>query len=166
MLFKFEFRGKSIKHDQKVIKFHSFVFTADGKEEILYQAVKKGFVEHSHGSVEYYSNFPVLKIFSSTSGFGIRKAYQNYFFKLDESSNRQVRIKPLGYEHLYEDLYFQANGHFLTPDEIAELLGTESQTFTFYKRQTYLSKRELQEHIEVNYLDAAGKVAKVRHIRF
>lgn len=167
MSFPFEFRGRTLKRDNKIIKFHAFIRTTDGEEDILFSAVGKGFVDHDKGTDTYFSAFPLIKIFSSTSGFGIRKAYQSYFFKLDSTSNREVLIKPLGYEHLgSEELFFRGLGYFLTPQEIKETVGEDTQTYKFYLRQTVLSKRELQELIEVNYITASGKAAKVRHIRF
>ena len=154
--YKFRFRGGGKRVDNMNFKFHCFVADSDGVEHHLFAAKDKGLIvttdEHYVGSEGMYeSAMPVLKIFTSTSGFGIPKEYFSFFFLLQPSGKKMVKIKPLGFDKSFHvaDWYFLGAGRFLKREEIRKFFGHTSDTWKFYQRQSFLSKRRLLEIVEV-----------------
>lgn len=157
--YKFRFKGGGKRVDNMNFKFHCFVADSDSVEHHLFEAKNKGLVvqapvQQSLQSNEphlYDSAMPILKIFTSTSGFGIPKEYYSFFFLLNPSSSKMVKIRPLGFDKttFISDWYFLAAGKFLTKDQIRKFFGRDSDTWRFYQRQSFLSKRRLLELVEV-----------------
>lgn len=170
MRYDFQFIGGSKEVSgrdgtQAIIKFHLYVTDKTGAETHFYQAQKNGTVEKSattsaDGSWVYRSIYPVVKIFTSTRGFGIPQEYFSYFFLLNPKAQKMVNVKPLGYEKV-GNWYFQAAGRFLTGDEIKRLYGRNSNTYKFYSRQTHLSKLRIQQHVTVSDRDISDPTAAV-----
>lgn len=176
--YKFRFKGGGKRVDNMNFKFHCFVADSDAVEHHLFSAKEKGLIvthsEHYVGEEHVYeSAMPIVKVFSSTGGFGIPKEYFSFFFLLNPASKKMVKIKPLGFNKTYaiEDWYFMAAGRFLKKEEIRKFFGHTSDTWKFYQRQSFLSKRRLLEMVEVGENnnvydgDLVNDVEKVRTIR-
>lgn len=179
--YKFRFKGGGKRVDNMNFKFHCFIADSDAVEHHLFSAKEKGLIvqppraEHeSYGDSHMYdSAMPIVKVFSSTGGFGIAKEYFSFFFLLNPASKKMVKIKPLGFNKTYviDDWYFMAAGRFLKKEEIRKFFGHTSDTWKFYQRQSFLSKRRLLEMVEVGENnnvydgDIINEVEKVRTIR-
>lgn len=156
--YKFRFKGGGKRVDNMNFKFHCFVADSDAVEHHLFAAKEKGLVVQKpamEGLVGedfmYDSAMPVVKIFTSTSGFGIPKEYFSFFFLLNPESKKMVKIRPLGFDksiHISE-WYFLGAGRFLKKEEIRKFFGHKSDTWKFYQRQSFISKRRLLEIVEV-----------------
>lgn len=185
--YRFAFKGGIVKHDKATFKFLLYFKApednSDPTEELLFQAVRKGYVlkdryqpEHIQYGVNYenyVSYLPIVKIFTSTGGFGVPKEYFSYFFLITPSSSKRVTIRPLGYDRtvdlqLAEKLKlmaFTATGRFLTREEIRSLYGDNSTTYRYYQRQAFLSKERLRTMVTVQDVDPEVCVPTVRVIR-
>ena len=161
--YKFRFRGVGKRVENMNFKFHCFIADTEAVEHHLFEAKNKGLVvadaERQPSSTKfddkvYVSAMPIVKVFSSTNGFGIPKEYFSFFFLLNQGSKKMVKIKPLGFDNKaakdsIADWYFLAPGRFLTKDEIRGFFGSTGDTWKFYQRQSFLSKRRLLDMIEV-----------------
>jgi len=158
--YKFRFKGGGKRVDNMNFKFHCFIADSEAIEHHLFEAKNKGLVVNDQGSTSstefadadmYESAMPVVKIFSSTSGFGIPKEYFSFFFLISPGSKKMVKIKPLGYDKSLDtkDWWFMAPGRFMRKEEIRKFFGASTDTWKFYQRQSFISKRRLLEMVEV-----------------
>lgn len=173
----FQFKGGSkelvYNSQQAIVKFHLYVSDPKGKEEHLYQSMKTGVVEQTDCNRDLYSClYPIVKVFSSTRGFGVPQEYFSYFFLLSNGGTKIVTIRPLSFERFPEvrNFQFQAIGRFLGSEEIRKLYGTNSPTWKYYQRQSFLSAERLKKLVTINDVSEVqvGEVltpARVRMIR-
>jgi hypothetical protein len=163
--YEFYFQGGSKSQQNQNIKFHLFTLSEDGKEDILYQALKLGII----GRIEknkYSTYYPYVKVFCKTDGFGIPNEYYSFFFKI-EPTGKEVRISPLGESSLKRwgyTFYFKSRGRFLNRQEIHKLLGN-SPSYGYYLRQAALSKRRIRELVHTEHLQPKITKQRVRAIR-
>jgi len=165
--YPFQFKGGSNKVDQKQYKFHLYVTDNEGNESHLYQAEKTGIVSRED-IYNYTSAYPVVKVFTSTKGFGVRSEYFSYFFLINPESKKQVTILPLGFTDAgisSKLLKFVGRGRFLTKKEIARLYGNYSNTFKYYERQSMISKSRLLQMVKVEDIDGIGEVVQTPQVR-
>jgi len=164
----FQFKGGSVAltHNgvDATVKFHAYVCYPVRQQEFhLHQAIKTGivdvnlhFYDRSHANRKAYGTlYPVVKIFTSSRGFGLPQEYFSYFFLLDSKSKKRVTIKPLQFDKFsaLKDLFFSGTGRFLTEQEIIRLYGSKSQTVLFFKRQTYIPASRLRQMVSVELVD-------------
>jgi len=175
--YKFAYRGGGIRKDNMNFKFHCFIADSDSLEHHLFEAKKRGLVVNEADELmsqpgrvaratmlaapvskeTYMSAMPIVKVFSSTSGFGIPKEYFSYFFLMDPNGSWVVGIKPLGFEQgCVDDWYFKAAGRFLKKPEIKAYFGGDSDTWRFYNRQAFLSKRRINQLVTVSPNTGSG----------
>ena len=160
--YRFRFRGGGKRVENMNFKFHCFVADSDAMEHHLFEAKNKGLVVQApmqaviaeNETHMYDSAMPIVKVFSSTSGFGVAKEYFSFFFLLNSNSKKMVKIKPLGFDnpsvgYQLSDWYFTAPGRFLTKEEIRKFFGHTSDTWKYYQRQSFISKRRLLAMVEV-----------------
>lgn len=173
-MYPFKFKGGSTLENQKQIKFHAYITDDKGNEKHLYEAERMGIVErkiiYSSENDEispnqYDSAHSVIKIFTSTKGFGIASEYFSYFFLISRSSTKLVKVRPLGYKYLPKTYYFEAQGRFLTTEEIGRLYGMKSNTFKYFKRQAMISKRRLLEMVTMQTVDSLGEFTQTPEVR-
>lgn len=165
-MYTFNFKGGSYVRDNKQIKFHLYVTTAGGSEKHIFQAEKEGLVDRLGKRDNLYSCvFPVVKIFTSTKGFGIPSEYFSYFFNLSNTLDKKITILPLGRKYLMDRWMFSARGRFLDADEIRRLYGKNSNTFKYFTRQSMISKRRLMEMISVETVDSLGEITQTPEVR-
>lgn len=179
-MYPFKFKGGSTLENQKQIKFHAYITDDKGNEKHLYEAERMGIVERrliysgehdiasnqiSVSPSQYDSAHPVIKIFTSTKGFGIASEYFSYFFLISRSSTKLVKVRPLGYKYLPNTYYFEAQGRFLTSEEIGRLYGTNSNTFKYFKRQAMISKRRLLDMVTIQTVDSLGESTQTPVVR-
>ena len=179
MGFRFLWNGgvhKPNEHD--TFKFFLFAIMED-TEFIQYEAIKRGIFTQYYGETdftdssdlfkqyppsinisEYTSVTPEVKIFMASKGFGVRNAYCSFFFRFDNHSNKIITVLPFGSNQ--DGYLFKGVGRFMTNDEIKNRVGKDSQTYRFYKTQTYLSKTELLEHVKVESLIKEQVVRRIR----
>jgi len=153
-MFKYEviFKGGSLRQNQCNFKFHLYLTNPEkGEEKHLYEAVRGGEADKLAGSPNMYRlAYPVVKVFTSTSGFGMPKEYFSFFVLINPESSASIRILPLGYDRITShNFIFQTTGRFLTDQEIRRLYGANSNTCKFYNRQSFLSKKRLQSMVTV-----------------
>ncbi len=180
--YKFAYQGGGTRRDNMNFKFHCFIADTDATEHHLFEAKKRGLVvsegdedvsnpkrrtsKLAEGVISiktdvYLSAMPIVKVFSSTSGFGIPKEYFSYFFLMNPNGDKVVRIKPLGFEQgCIPSWYFQAAGRFMTKDEIRTFFGADSDTWKFYNRQAFLSKRRINQLVDVFLNTGSGDLVE------
>ena len=161
--YKFKFKGGGKQVNNKNFKFHCFIADSDAVEFHLFSAKQKGLVVESEDEFETYeSAMPIVKVFTSTSGFGVPKEYFSFFFLINPSSTSLVTILPLGFDKADEiGLWrFTAPGRFLKKDEIRDFFGRSSESWKFYQRQSFLSKRRLLEMVKVTKNDGNLKIVE------
>ena len=167
--YPFQFKGGSFKVEQKQYKFHLYTTDNNGKEDHLYQAEKVGIVERSQNDFYHYTcAYPVVKVFTSTKGFGVRSEYFSYFFLINPEANKQVTILPLGFEDpglSIKNCVFVSRGRFLTDAEIARLYGKNSNTYKYFKRQSMISKQRLLSMVKIEEVDGMGEVTQTPQVR-
>lgn len=159
MSFHLAFKGGTDKRDDATFKFFCFFRIEEGREVsevMLYRAEKRGIITRAAeldlqedelvGVPHYSALVPDVKIFASSAGFGVQKRYYSYFIRLDATSPKIITIRPFGLKY---GQAFRARGRFLTPAEVKEMYGEDSETYQFYTRQTYLSKYELQDYVTI-----------------
>lgn len=175
---------------ERTYKFHLFAIVEEGKEFIEFEARKKGILDRateanirgesegfenqkdSNGvpintRIDYISLVPNVKVFTAASGFGIRKMWCSFFFHFDRKSPNIITIRPGQDSDAPGDFLFKARGRFLKDEEIKSLVGAASDTYKFYKRQTYLSKAELRNYVQVQAIGAPSSgSSEVRLVRF
>ena len=158
--YKFRFKGGGTRIESKNFKFHCFIADSEAREHHLFEAKNKGLVVNDEGDKTstayadvnlFESAMPIVKVFSSTSGFGIPKEYFSFFFLISPGSKKMVKIKPLGHEqtHQIDQWYFQAPGRFMKKAEIRKFFGASGDTWKFYQRQSFISKRRLLDMVQV-----------------
>ena len=158
--YKFRFKGGGTRVENKNFKFHCFIADSEAKEHHLFEAKNKGLVVSEEGQMTstalpdpnmFESAMPVIKVFSSTSGFGVAKEYFSFFFLISPGSKKMVKIKPLGHDKtsLIDQWYFQAPGRFMKKAEIRKFFGASGDTWKFYQRQSFISKRRLLDMVQV-----------------
>jgi hypothetical protein len=158
--YRFRFKGGGKRVDNKNFKFHCFISDSEAVEHHLFEAKNKGLIVNDQevptgtdyvDPYLYESAMPIVKVFSSTSGFGIPKEYFSYFFLVNPGSKKMIKIKPLGFDKdkVLDDWYFLAPGRFMTKAEIRKFFGATSDTWKFYQRQSFISRRRLLEMVEV-----------------
>lgn len=145
-------------------KFHLFAVLED-KEHIFFEALKQGIISRGHDSPDevkdsytsgasvYVCRTPEVKIFLSSQGFGVRKAYYTFFFRFDRNSGRVLTILPFGPNT--KNYVFRGRGRFMTRDEIMARFPETSDTRKYYERQTYLSTAELRNYVKVTDIEEA-----------
>lgn len=175
-MYQVKFRGGSLKENNREYKFHAFILTADQQEYIFYEALQKGFVTRGQrkdgaNRDEYQMQFPIVKVLTAQSGFGIHKAYYNFFVKLNPES-KLLTIRSFGHDerrssNRLKNLVFQCRGRFMTHDEILKAYPDDSKTIMFYSKQARLTKAELQSLASLDQAeDEPGlKQKTVRFIR-
>lgn len=170
--YQFRYLGGAKKIEQANIKFHIFLADSGASEHHLYGSLKNGLVEHRDLSTyTYASATPIIKVFTSTAGFGIPKEYFSYFIVLSPSASKVINIKPLGYKKLgTRNWFFSGRGRFMVKQEVAKFFGTDSDTWRFYSRQSFLSRHRLQELVSISDEEFTKEPAieqdEVRLLRF
>lgn len=175
MKYNFNFKGGSkeltYNEQQAIVKFHLYVCDPKGKEEHLFQSMKTGVVEQIEHEA-YTSLHPIVKVFSSTRGFGVPQEYFSYFFLFSASGTKMVTIRPLSFERFpaVSNFRFQSIGRFLSADEIKKLYGSNSPTWKYYQRQSFLSAERLKKLVTIQdasevQLGEIPTVSRVRMIR-
>ena len=165
MAWRYQFKGGTHKPtEQATYKFYMFaILDADPPEEVIYYQAKKRDIFYSasdadcdrerlsddsvRGGLDFMTRTPEVKLFMACQGFGIRKSYYSFFFRFDRRSDKIITIRPFGFDN--HDYIFSGRGRFWTVDEIKARFGEDSQTYAYYKRQTYLSKAELLKHVTI-----------------
>ena len=150
--YQFKYKGGAKKIEQANYKFFIFVVDGDAAEHHLYGGLKNGLVERKDilNNI-YYSASSIIKVFTSTSGFGVPKEYFSYFVVLSPSSSKLIHIKPLGFKALTShDWGFAGRGRFMKKEEIMRFFGTDSNTWKFYSRQSFLSRFRLSELVTIS----------------
>lgn len=158
--------------EEQTYKFFLFAILED-RELIFYDAVKQGLVKRVScaaqeeqplsGTANPYVCFaPEVKIFMASQGFGIRRSYYSFFFRFDKTSPSLITITPFGPN--LKGFSFQGRGRFMGSEEIKGRYGEDSQVYSYFCRQTYLSKTELRQHVTVGTVDVEAQ--QVRVLRF
>lgn len=153
--YEVKFKGGSSKYNNGDYKFHLYVTNDKGEEFHLYEALRRGLAEKARSGWDTYKlAYPVVKLFTSTAGFGIPKEYFSYFILVCPEGSSKLSIKPLGFKKIPHLNYsFEVVGRFLVAEEIQRLYGTNSNTFKFFKRQSFVSKRRILEMVKVRNLN-------------
>lgn len=164
--YNFSFTGGNKKSGGVVSKFYLFCLIPSSEVEkgnvdeiIFFEARKKGIIAENallqmagagsegESDFDYSISTPNIKIFTLVEGFGLSGVhYFSFFFKLNHEG-RIVTIKPLA-AHVsdrQENMIFKGQGHFLSPEEIKALLGAQSVSYSFYKKQHPLPRAILNE---------------------
>lgn len=180
MAYPFAWKGGTYKEgEHQTFKFFLFAMLEDEtpQEIIHFNAVKRHIFrkESNDLSIEgnssvmsgsdlepYLSLTPIIKVFMSQKGFGIRQSYFSFFFRFTRDEGKIVTIRPFGFD--LSHYAFRAKGRFLSKDEVKALVGEGSDTFRYYLKQTYLSKVELNTYVSLSDLPQAAP-GKVRNIR-
>jgi hypothetical protein len=168
--YEVNFKGGSSKYNNGEYKFHLYVTDSKGEEFHLYEALRRGLAEKRRGVLDRYSlAYPVVKLFTSTSGFGIPKEYFSYFVLVCPEVSSRLDIKPLGFKKIpHLNFSFSTTGRFLVEEEIKRLYGKHSNTYKFYSRQSFISRRRLLEMVTVTDRTKPEEVMcrpKVRKLR-
>lgn len=178
---RFLFKGGTEKvhegnPEEQVYKFFLFSILKD-RELIFYEALKQGLIKSTPrepheverersqmlNNVESYVCFsPEVKIFIRSQGFGVRRAYYSFFFRFDKTVPNMITIKPFGPNTM--NFSFQGRGRFLTNEEVKDRYGEESPTYTYYCRQTYLSKTELRKLVSIGSVDSQPQQVRVLRV--
>lgn len=157
--YRFEFAGGNHKiypesPKQQTHKFFLFSILTqrenEAQEVIFFEAIKRGIIirRPTPKSLNSYICYaPEVKLFLSSSGFGLRKMYYNLFFKFDSACQRKVTIKSFNYNE--SSYFFKAKGRFMLQEEIRDRYGENSPTYQYYLKQPYLSRSELKEIIQI-----------------
>lgn len=138
-------------------------FVCDGQEKTLSQARSEGYVAHEGGgySSSLVSRVPVVKLFTSRQGFGERKAFLSFYINLREKL-KDINIKSFSPEAEFE---FSALGRLMSTEEVGSLVGVETDSYLFFRKQSRLSVSELRKYITTTQaIDATG--GAVRMLRF
>lgn len=153
MRHRFSFSGGVNKYPEyrKASKFLLFHLLPDLKtdgvtEKIVFQSLAEGYVIYSAREGVYSTNDPYFKLFTLTEGFGIRKQFFSFYFKLD-IHERETKILPLC--EIDTKCYFSGKGRFMRCREVEELLGYDPDPLSYrlYKQQMPLSKSLLQRMV-------------------
>jgi hypothetical protein len=110
----------------------------------------------------YNTEFPYVKLFLQSAGFGIRKYYHNIFIELTAFGGSKITIDAPNIDH---DFSFVARGNVLPSSQIAEVYGRDSNTFEFYSRQHVFSPSEYQKILKEERLPSGVITRKKRVLR-
>jgi hypothetical protein len=117
----------------------------------------------------------IMKVFTSVSGFGIRKVNKAFYFRLDENSSKEVyvtntlpsvlgrvgRTDPVN----YLPFGFYARGDRLSDKEVQDLFGANSPEYTFYSRSTELPTAEIDKFYCCRLSEEYTRSQRVRRLR-
>ena len=185
--FSFGFAGGILKYPEdrstsKFLLFHLIpndIIPIGGtktEEKLLFQSLREGHIVDTtkytakkavsdRDATKYSTDIPYLKIFSLVEAFGRAKSFYSFFFLLDAFEQMTV-ISPL---HERDDKnFFAARGRLMTTIETRDLLGEESVSFSFFKRQAPLPVSILRRVISIGGENETIHPAssKIRCIRF
>lgn len=175
-MFGFSYKGGTQVQDNKTYKFLAVVLDPPD-EMFLYDALKKSMVYKDHDAMAldsyridmptpYTTSYPYIKLFTAQNGFGLQKKYVSFYVMLTNLSDTIIRINPFGHESIQSGKYFEARGKLLSPLEIEALVS--EQAYMFYQKQTYLSRQELSEMVQVKPISPENSsiLSEVRKLRF
>lgn len=148
--YSFEFQGGVNKLEGTSSKFLLFHLLpdADNKhiERILYQSFKEGLVIKEDN--KYYTEYPLFKLFTLVEGFGIQRVFYSFYVRLN-SYGKNIIIRPLDTNKRPTQL-FLFTGHILQPADVKELIGEESVSWKFYKKQVPLPVPLLKDIVNIS----------------
>lgn len=182
MKYGFNFKGGIVKYSteritSKFLLFH-LILNPDKtiQEKIFFTSLRDGHIvdssrynnptqlQDSEHLFQYETNDPMFKIFTLMEGFGVQKQFYSMFFSLD-IHGRETTILPLFDKG--NGLSFTGKGRFLNTEEVKILLGEDSISYNFYRKQAPLPKSTLKRLVNFKkreMLDVSS--SKVRRIRF
>lgn len=140
MRYVYKYRGGVWKpSDHSMEKFMLFLLI--GNQEVPhYEAIKEGVAARvDAGADEFETSHPVVKLFVSRKGFGLKDQYHSFWIRLD-GAEPFLRIIPFSGEATVRDggHYFRAKSRILKRDEVLEILPEDSQSRLFFNRQEVL----------------------------
>ena len=157
---EFEYSGGVIKPGRHDVSKFMLFFVVNGQEIPLYQLVRDGIVMRKHeGRNVYITGLQYAKIFTGHSGFGIRKRYHSFYFRLLEGEQNIVTINP--FCEAIDTHYFKGPIRFLKNSEVEQLLAEENPSKRFIKYQEPLAVDTLHRMVTVERV----KLRDVRHVR-
>jgi len=188
MTYNFGFAGGILKYpeDRSTSKFLLFHLISNlpsipigepkTEEKLLFQSLREGHIVDTtkfttkktvstRDAAKYSTEIPYLKIFSLAESFGRQKNFYSFFFLLD-SFEQMIVISPL---HERDDKnFFAARGRLMTNSEVSSLLGEESVSFSFFKKQAPLPVSILRRVISIGGENETIHPAssKIRMIKF
>lgn len=171
--YSFRFKGGMGKSNGISSKFLLFHLLPDSEmrytERIMYQSFKEGLIiktEEDANIDTYATEFPLFKLFTLKEGFGIQRFFYSFYIKLD-GYGKNITIWPLD-ENTRGAYFFSFTGRILQAAEIKELIGEESISWKFYKRQVPLPVPLLKDIVSISSegLPLAAVASDIRTIKF
>lgn len=170
MEYKFDYKGGIIKDPRqqkssKFLLFHLIPTESEFyKEQIFYQSVNGGHIvdnskfaaadsETDRPKAQYETAYPYFKLFTLAEGFGVRRIFTSFYFKLDVYG-RTCTVRPIS--DLTTGHYFTGKLNFLSNEDVAKLIGIETLSYKYFSNQSPIPKRIL-DRIVVYGVDE-GKV--------
>ena len=170
-MYLFAYKGGSLKTDYVNEKFMLF-FVTNGRELPLYTLLKQEIVEQAiyssnttldtastverFKSVEvdnlYLSPYPIVKIFLYEAGFGIRRKYKSFYFRIAPIENKLSNFQITPFSLDATGFFFSAPGHFINERSIRKLYANDvddNKSFKYYLNQQPLSVHTLKSIIKV-----------------
>lgn len=166
--YSFKYTGGVSKAEGTSSKFLLFHLLPgeDGKctERILYQSFKEGLVTKEED--QYYTKYPVFKLFTLVEGFGIQRFFYSFYVRLG-AYGKNIIIRPLDKSKRLSHC-FVFTGRILQAAEIKELIGEESISWKFYQRQVPLPVPLLKDIVSISSegLPLAAVASDIRTIKF
>lgn len=169
--YSFKYTGGVSKAEGTSSKFLLFHLLPgeDGKctERILYQSFKEGLIiKADEAGDQYYTEYPLFKLFTLVEGFGIQRFFYSFYVKLD-GYGKNIVIRPLDKSKRLSQL-FLFTGRILQAAEVKELIGEDSISWKFYERQVPLPVPLLKDIVSISSegLPLAAVASDVRTIKF
>ena len=111
--------------------------------------------------MRYTTDYPDFKVFTLVEGFGIQRQFYSFYLTLDIHASLTT-ILPLCKEQ--QDHLFVGRFRFTAIDRVKELLGGDSVSYLFYKKQLPLAKSILNRIVIVGQGQEAGPNPAAVHI--
>lgn len=160
MQHNYHYRGGVWKpSDHSMEKFLLFLLVGD-QEVPHYQAIKEGVAARLDAGVdEFVTSHPVVKLFVSRKGFGLKDQYHSFWIRLDESESI-LKIVPFSGDK--DGHYFKGKSKIMKRDEVLELLSEESPSKLFFGRQEVLPINLMAQMVSI---DRGEIKANVRYVK-
>jgi len=149
MVCKFKWRGGAVKSQQHRLEKFMLFFLVNGNEVPFYQMKENSLVVQVHEKDEDYWQcvYPIVKVFVSEQGFGIRKRYYSFYIRMGNAFPL-VTLKPFSVDKT--GYFFQAQGSFISNKAAIKLLGEGSESARFVSRQGMLPVDTLRKMITID----------------
>lgn len=170
MAITFEYCGGVAKHGEHTTEKFLLFFLVGGEELPLFVLLERDGLmtrltdttSYNNGmsSFSYQTNLDIVKVFMSTSGFGVPKRFHSFYLQLHDSDAPKQVVTIRGI--MSQNYFFRAKANFLKKSEVLKLLGRDNLSRKFLKKQPIPPVAFLRKIITIDKSEMRKGVRQIR----